>query len=234
VRALSSSDLLDLWEGGSRLHPLDRGLLALSAANPEASYESLADWPLGRRNTALVELHCSAFGPSLQAWISCPRCREKLEFQMDGREFIAREPTGPNHPIDVEGHSFRLPASRDLAHASRETDPRLAAIRLLESCRVEANESFEWSDQDLEEVGEMMALADPMAEIRLSFRCPQCDNVWDETLDIASFVWAEIEARAKRLLWEVHTLAAAYGWTESEILSLSAPRRARYLEMVSA
>ncbi|HUD55174.1 MAG TPA: hypothetical protein VMR02_08095 [Terracidiphilus sp.] len=44
----------------------------------------------------------------------------------------------------------------------------------------------------------------------------------------------QIEARARRLLYEVHTLAAAYGWSEREILSLSAPRRALYLEMVRA
>ena len=31
---------------------------------------------------------------------------------------------------------------------------------------------------------------------------------------------------------EVHTLASVYGWTEREILSLSEPRRAFYLEMV--
>jgi hypothetical protein len=239
VRPLSSSDLLDLWEDGSRLHPLDRGLLALGAAHPETPYQSLADWPLGRRNAALAELHCAAFGPGLQAWISCPQCGEKLEFQMDGRTLVAQEQTSPNQPIDVNGHSFRLPTSRDLARAARETDPRLAAIRLLESCRKDANGASQWSEQkwseqDLEEVGEKMARADPMAEIRLTFRCPQCNSEWDEALDIAAFLWTEIDARAKRLLWEVDAIAARYGWSESEILSLSEPRRARYLEMVKA
>ena len=53
-------------------------------------------------------------------------------------------------------------------------------------------------------------------------------------LDIGSFVWAEIESRARRLLWEVHTLASAYGWSEAETLSLSAARRASYMRMVQA
>jgi hypothetical protein len=30
----------------------------------------------------------------------------------------------------------------------------------------------------------------------------------------------------------VHTLAAAYGWTEPEVLALSEPRRAAYLRLV--
>jgi hypothetical protein len=43
-----------------------------------------------------------------------------------------------------------------------------------------------------------------------------------------------VEALARRVLWEVHTLACAYGWTESETLALSPARRARYLQMVHA
>jgi hypothetical protein len=37
---------------------------------------------------------------------------------------------------------------------------------------------------------------------------------------------------ARSLLAEVHSLARAYGWTESEILALSPQRRSTYLEMV--
>ena len=50
--------------------------------------------------------------------------------------------------------------------------------------------------------------------------------------DILSFFWGEIQICARRLLREVHALASAYGWTESEILSLSTTRRHAYLEMV--
>ena len=43
-----------------------------------------------------------------------------------------------------------------------------------------------------------------------------------------------MEAHARRLLLDVHQLASAYGWSEMEILSLSATRRNAYLEMVRA
>jgi hypothetical protein len=248
MQTLSNGDFLDLWERGFGLHPLDRGLLALGTALRETPYESLADWPLGRRNSALAELHCACFGRNLRGQISCPQCAEKLEFQMDGQALLRKE--APPHPqplsaqefegrsagapIVVKGHSFRLPTSRDLARAARETDPRLAAIQLIESCRLEAAETADWQDEDLEEIGERMAAADPTAEIRLTFDCAKCGHQWDDSLNLVAFVWMEIEARAKRLLMEVHTLAAAYGWTEKEILSLSEPRRRLYLEMVRA
>ena len=79
-----------------------------------------------------------------------------------------------------------------------------------------------------------MAVADPLAEIRLALCCPSCGDESTETIEIVSFLWGEIEARGKRLLTEVHAIAAAYGWTEAEALALSPARRAFYLEMVQA
>jgi hypothetical protein len=63
--------------------------------------------------------------------------------------------------------------------------------------------------------------------------CPSCGASWQEGLDILSFFWDEIENWAYRTLHEIHMLALAYGWSEPEILSLSAARRQMYLEKVS-
>ena len=259
MRSLSDFDLLHLWEGGLRRHPLDRALLALGAAFPETPYDRLAEWPLGLRNRALVELRCRSFGQSLQGWISCASCAERLEFSLDGRVITVdglstdeRLRSGEiDHPVVVNRGTFRLPTSRDLAAAAQEIDPRSAAIRIAENCRISPPSSRSattepdaigirdplaqsWSDEDLEDLGERMAAADPLAETRLTLHCPNCESDREETLDVAAFLWAEIEARARRLLLEVHTLASAYGWSETEILSLSEDRRARYVEMVQS
>jgi hypothetical protein len=232
MKALTTSDFLDLWERGSNLHPLDRGILLLGTGLPGTSYEALADWPLGRRNQALAELRCRCFGARFNGWMACSQCGEKLELDLDGRA-LAHE-TGPakSEPVLAAGQAFRLPTSRDLARAARETDPLSAAVRLLESCRLAPGESPHWSNEELEEVGQALALADPLAEILVTLNCPVCESECHQSLDIAAFLWEEIEARAKRLLTEVHALAVAYGWTEPEILSLSEHRRAFYLEMV--
>lgn len=255
MRSLSDSDLLHLWEGGLSRHPLDRALLALGAAFPETPYERFAEWSLGRRNEALLDLRCSCFGQRIAGWTSCAACGENLEFDLDGRA-LTTAGTNPDErsyaneqdaSIVVNQRSYRLPTSRDLAEAAQETDPRQAAIRIVENCRLappaptehEANSlsapsSESWSEEELDEIGEQMALADPLAEARLTLHCPKCDNDWEETLDIVAFLWAEIEAHARRLLLEIHSLASAYGWAESEILSLSEVRRARYVEMVQS
>jgi hypothetical protein len=236
MRMLSDSDLLGLWEAGARRHPLDRALLTLGAALPETPYDGFADWPLGRRNRTLAELRCSTFGDAMRAWVACPRCAEKLEFEVSWPALASGgiDADAAARPIVVGRHSFRLPTSRDLAQAAKEDDPHLASIHLIESCRIEPEGFPAWSDEDLEEIGARMALADPQAETRLALNCPSCANRWEETLDIASLLWEEIEARARRILLEVHTLASAYGWVETEILLLSANRRASYLAMVQA
>jgi hypothetical protein len=121
-----------------------------------------------------------------------------------------------------------------LAVAADETDPITGALRIVESCLVEPSAPGEWSKKELSEIGETLSMADPLAEIQVSVPCPGCGNDGKETLDLVSFVWTEIEARVRRLLFDVHTLASAYGWSEADILSLSENRRSMYLEMVQA
>lgn len=236
MRVLSESECLSLWESGRGLHPLDQGLLAIRAAFPETEGANAADWPLGMRNRALAELHCACFGDTFAGWMSCPECGEKLEFRMDGR--AVAEQRLPQHAATIEaaGRSFRVPTTRDLARLANQSSTSDAAARLLSLCCVDVQDEPEpdWTEEEMEEAGEKMAAADPLAEIALHFACPVCKATCEETLDLAAFVWAEVEALAKRLALDVHMLASAYGWSEREILSLSTARRRLYLEMMRA
>jgi len=267
MRPLSSAACLELWERGQRLHSLDRALFALSFGLPDTHPESLADWPLGRRNQALLELHASCFGPALEAWTSCEDCGEKLELTLDamdllgeGRRYVSPateapavgaaatgpSPTGDPLTVVVGGRAFRLPSSRDLAHLAAVGDPRSAALgsadsgladpgslalHLTERCAVDAQPVL---PENLPEIEQALAAADPLAEIRIALLCPTCSLEWEEPLDVTSFLWAEIESSARLLLRDIHTLAFAYGWSESDILALSEARRRLYLDMIEA
>ena len=243
MRALSHADCLALWERGQTLHPLDQGLLAVHTAFPETRREAVADWPLGRRNRALAELRCACFGRWLRGWTACEQCGEKLEFEVDGEALAASGAVNSEQLVQVEGMDFRLPTSRDLARIAGEHDTSAAALRLVEQCAVSSSseevandrvETRQWTEAEVEVIGERMAQADPLAEILLHFDCPACSYAFDLCLDLAAFLWSELEGRAKRVLRDVHTLASAYGWSEAEILSLSPVRRDFYLRMVRA
>jgi hypothetical protein len=230
MRRLTNSDLLELWERGRGSHPLDRALLALASALPGEPYEALAGWPLGRRNASLASLHQTCFGGALSGWVACPQCGERLEFSFD-TGMLLEERNEDAGRLTLNGRTFRPLTSRDLAAIAAESDERAAARKLLHLCSAEESE---FTDEELDAYGDLLAEADPLAETQLDFACAACDHRWREPLDIAEWLWAEIEARARRLLHDVHTLASAYGWPERETLSLSETRRAMYLEMVQA
>jgi hypothetical protein len=237
MRTLGNAEILGLWERGFRRHPLDRALLALAAAFPDLSYESLADWPIGLRNQALSKLFCQCFGLDLRAWTICANCNEKLEFEMNpllltGRDF--QEDNRLIEPMTANGRVFRIPTSRDLAQAASATDPAAGAVRIVESCLLGECPPAKWSDEELSAIGERLASADPLAEMCLTLHCPNCGKDWQETFDLVSFFWILVEARARQLLFAIHTLASTYGWSEADILSMSENRRAVYMEMLQS
>jgi hypothetical protein len=233
MRLLSAAELLDLWERGRGRHPLDRALLVLGTAFPDVPYDRLAELPIGRRDAALLERRLATFGARLQGDIDCSACSERLAFTLDARAL--RLPAAGEGPVIAAGLSFRLPTSRDLAQAIDEPDPERVARRLAELCLLPAEGQAvrrEWPEALLAEVESRMAEADPQADVELALACEACGHAWNAALDIGGLFWEELEARALRLLHDVHLLARAYGWSEQEVLALSEARRAAYIGMV--
>jgi hypothetical protein len=229
---MTQAEVLKLWEAGRSLGALDRAVLVASVASP--GQRSAADLPLGARNRSLAKLHCDAFGGILHGYTACRLCGEHLEFEFDGHTVAAPAVSSAAPLVPVGKWLFRLPTSRDLAIAAEEAGEQAAAERLLASCYSGTEPVAKWTDEDLDIIGQCLAEADPFAEIMLHFDCPSCPASFDESLDLGGFVWAEIESQAKRIFHEVHALASAYGWSESEILALSPARRSAYVELVQA
>jgi hypothetical protein len=246
--------LLELWERGRAAHPVDRALLLLGAAFPDAPYERLARLTIGQRDAALLSLRRAAFGPHLEGYVDCPRCGERLAFAIEARALALQPATSEPASRTIEtagGLRFRLPSSRDLARVAAEeaeeaaADARRsgggAAARLAELCFLGpggrdtlARELAHGEAALLAEVEARMAEADPQADVVLDFACGACGESWRAPFDIVAFLWEEVEARALRLLRDVHLLARSYGWPERDILALSDARRALYLEMAGA
>src|SRR5262249_10225746 len=133
--------------------------------------------------------------------------------------------------------AFRLPNSLDLATIAHRSDVKAARRILATHCLLRAEHNGEPIDAALpdaliEAMAAQMAEHDPQAEIVLAVVCPNCQRQWTLLFDIASFFWTKIDLQARRLLYEVHQLAQAYGWREADILAMSPIRRQLYLEMV--
>lgn len=70
---------------------------------------------------------------------------------------------------------------------------------------------------------------DPLINFVLSVACPDCGHEDPYPIDLESLALQRIENTRNELLLAIHKLASRYHWTESEIISLPAWRRSRYL-----
>lgn len=229
MQALSAERLLRAWELGRGRHPIDRAVLLHALAAPDADPDALADQPIGQRNRALLALRAATFGRQLPAWLDCPACGERLELSLDTASLEALAPPADG-PVEVAGLRFRLPTSRDLAAIAGDTPASGSALRLLEHCLItEPGAPTPALAPLIDQASAALEQADPWADLLFASTCGACGHSWDVRLDIAAFLWEELDARAQGLLDDVHRLASAYGWPEADILALSEPRRAAYL-----
>ena len=251
MHVLSTAELLNVWEQGNLQTPLQRALLLLAAACPEKSFQELAQLSLGQRDGLLLSLREKTFGEQLNSVVVCPKCTEKVELNFKTTDLVissAQEvPEVQSLTVDEYTVQFHLPNSQDMAaiagdHSLGVVDtlnPTLSpTLQLLEQCLEHI--SYQGQEVALEQlppsvinaIQTQMAETDPQADIQINLECPVCGNSWQTLFDIVSFFWSEINTWAKRTLYEVHLLASAYGWGESDIIALSPQRRNLYLEMI--
>ena len=244
MRMPSSSELLEVWETGLDRQPVERGLMILTAACPELQPSELARMSIGERDSRLLTLREMVFGSIMNCLTACPECDEQLEMSIKVEDIRVEpkevlEALHETQSLIQEGYEilFHLPNSLDLLAMAGAKDAEGGRDALIESCIEEA--SFEGSKVALNQVpqgvlnslADRMAELDPQADIFFDLSCPSCGHQWRSVFDVLSFFWREIGAWARRTLWEIHALASAYGWSESEILALSPRRRQMYLEM---
>ena len=234
MRLPSAAELLDLVDRGATLAPPRRAALVLEIAVPGEAHEALARLPIGRRDALLLRVRDLLFGSEFEATVRCPRCADQLEVLLGADDVRRESPEGAPGcaRVGADETRFRLPNSLDLIAVAGEPDPAARERLLWRRC-------VEWPNEEVPEavrvaVGEAMRFADPQAAVAVPMECPACGHSWADPFDIAGFLWDELRAWALRTSREVHLLATAYGWSEGEILSLSAARRRRYLELVQA
>jgi hypothetical protein len=227
---MDAQSLIACWELGRPRHPLDRALLLHAAAAPGEDPDTLADRTLGERNAALLRLRQSLFGDALKSCVECPECGERLEFAISAQTLLEQGPDSASMHAELNGRRLRLPTTRDLASVADEPDEAHAARKLLDRLLVDAAPA----ELPIDALASAIDAADPRIDYSLALSCPACPHCWNAPFDVPAFLWEEIDARARRLLDEVHTLARAYGWSEGEILALSETHRRAYLDRVLA
>lgn len=243
MRTLTANDAIRIWEKGHREPPAQRVLSLLAAACPEEGFDELQRLTLGQCDDRLWEVRKRVFGPEINGFAECSSCGERLEFTLNTDDFRVSNPSSPagsEFALESEGYTirFRLIDLEDLAVTASAGSVDLVRERLIERCILEVRRgaeqitAAELPQKVIAELGRRFAEIDSGSEVLVSLTCPACESSHELPLDISSFFYTELSVQAQRLLREVHVLAGAYGWRESDILELSPRRRQFYLEML--
>jgi hypothetical protein len=242
MHPLLAPDILKVWEQGQTEHSLDKALTLLHAVFPATTRDKLAELSIGQRDSHLLALRQLTFGSRLNCFAECPACKEHLEFATRAEDIrLLSEPCEKEYELEIGGTlvKYRMPNSLDLAVIAECRDINTASDLLVKRCilrSVRDGVQVDWSELPSvakAELAEHMSEQEPQADVILDLHCPACNHQWQTIFDIVSYFWAELNAEARKLLYDIHVLAMAYGWSESDILSMSNTRRQFYLGMVS-
>jgi hypothetical protein len=248
MNILTAQGVLQTWEHAQHEHPLLRSQALLHTAWPEVDAAEWGAMPIGIRDAWLFRLQEALFGHELDTLVACPSCQEPLQTRFSTVDLLAHAAGagtgGAMASLHSDGYEldFRLPCSDDLLAIAETADEPLdvSARRLLERCVLSARHAGEPAAVDalpaavVDRLQRAMADADPGADTSVALACPACGHRFERRFDIGAYLWDELDDWAQRRLAEVHVLAGAYGWSEPQILALSAARRGHYIALVQS
>jgi hypothetical protein len=241
MHAPTQSQLLDLWDAGSRTTPWGRAALLLDCVWPGSD---TLQWSLGVVNARLLELRATLFGSAWDCMADCPACGQVAEVRLDIQAMLATAPTVDEiqtsvcHTLDggEAASSFRLPVLADLVGMGQRDAPSGARLLQAIAAIVDANAddapAGDITPSARVAIEQQVLQNDPLAAIDIVMDCPSCRHRWRAAADVIGMLWAEMSLVVSRLLGDVARLAAVFGWSEAQILALSPVRRLHYLELV--
>lgn len=245
MKVLSSFELLRIWEEETD-HSLIQKTIRLLCEAFEEDAKTIAHLSIGQRDARMLQLREWMFGSRLRHITNCPQCKDTIEWETNTSDLkfqsITPEPVVDTYTLDKDGYTirFRLPDSYDMARAIADPAYHTDQKKMIADCILEkrlgsANlETHEIPGQIWNALDEEMERKDPQADIQMNILCPSCSHQWSAGFDIVAFLWAEIKNWAHRVMQDVYLLAHSFGWSEKDILNMSARRRQLYIQMLTA
>lgn len=219
--------VLALAEALSQSPPALRGATLLVEVGQAADVDAASTITLARAGAVALDLLRDSAGPVLATVLTCPGCAEPLDVPLVLDELAATTAV-PDEEVRVDGAVVRAPTTADLVAASSAPDPSRA---LRDRCvRWESDLSADRRDAALAQVDEVAERLTGAAGISLRLECPACGAPVSADVDLVALLDDRLQGDARRIVAEVATLAAAFGWSEADVLALPARRRAAYLD----
>jgi hypothetical protein len=225
--------LVAAWDAAAAVGGIARAAVLLHAAGAVGALDEALDLPVGDAAARSAELYAAAFGEVLDGLVGC-ECGELLELQVPLAAL--RAPLGGGTTtVEHAGVALqvRAPTIRDLLAAAGEPDS--AAVLLARCVSDPAGGAIDPGGltpgvrERVDAAAEELAGA---AAMTLQAACPACGAGVRAAADVADLLWERVRVAAAAVLAEVAELAAAFGWSEADVLALSPARRRSYLDLV--
>lgn len=254
VREIPERDEAASWASTSPL-PIER-ISALLERYASVDSTQSAGWvhelTLGDREALLLHIIRLTFGNRIPCILKCPACMKFMAFELQTDQLLlpsaANQEQFQEEAFVADGASwqvrFRVPRACDMEAAIEgRGSPTDAVATVLRHC---VEEVWRQNDGDRHEriaadrwpagldaqIVARFAEIDSQAEIVLQLDCPACENRFSSVFDTGDYLFRELEARERRLLYDVHRLAMAYHWSEEDILQMTPRKRKQYLQLV--
>lgn len=167
--------------------------------------------------------------------VKCLGCGELFDIEVDPADLPVKEATAP-YPLAVVSTSagplrIRIPTGADQGFLRRSGDGPEALRNLVKQLLLvgENADPDLLTVEDISKIEQGIEAVSPEVTCIVETRCPECkkeNRVFMDPYDcIPKLVRCDI-------LQEVHLIACAYHWPESQILDLPRHRRRAYLELI--
>jgi hypothetical protein len=181
-------------------------------------------------------LYGQIYGDRIESTLACEGCAELFDIHFSLKQLLATvadrprsmeiQAAGENLFETSAGWRFRLPTGRDEREAGAFGLPDSEGI-LLGRCMV--NEAPCPDASAIQAALEELA---PLVDLELRAQCPECGHIRFLQFDIQTYLLGSLVQDQTRLAFEIHRIAAAYGWCLNEILSLTRTERRRMVELI--
>lgn len=197
------------------------------------------DWTLNQRLQALLAVRLAAGDTPLDVQAPCANCGEPMALALDLTR-LAAPPVAPRfdwRQADGSAVQLRLPRGRDLQNwqAAGITDPAAMVSALIDDVAGEApGPGYRAPEVWLAAIDDEFEAHDPLTALRLQTDCPACAQPNSIACDLEALLLAGFARVQARLLADVARLAAAFHWSEAQIVALPRWRREHYLRLLDA
>lgn len=215
---------------------LDR--LLVEAPHTHLSPGDAANLTVVDRDRLLASVYTRTYGDHIASTVHCVHCGEPFDLDFSLQALLeSLKQEAADADVDPEpdgtfklpdGRRFRLPTGQDEV-AVMHLPPEEAEGALLARCLVDGD-----ATKAPEAVQEAMERVGPVLHLDLKARCRACDAYQPIHFDIQSYLLSSISAERRRLTYEIHLLASAYGWMVRDIMELPRSQRQMFAALIEA